>query len=89
LGVAGGPRGSGACGRGECEGGEAVVGGVGGEGSAVSEFERGKGEWADQLESERREVEGREQKRREGKWREVEGREGKGRKRESGSGRGE
>jgi hypothetical protein len=34
----------------EWEGGEAVVGGVGGEGSAVSVFEKGKGEWADQRE---------------------------------------
>jgi hypothetical protein len=34
----------------ELEGGESVVGGVGGESSAVSVIVTGKGEWADQLE---------------------------------------
>jgi hypothetical protein len=48
---------------------------VGEEGCAVSEFVRGKGEWADQLECERWEVEGRE-----AKGRDVGGRERNGRK---------
>jgi hypothetical protein len=70
----------------ECEGGEAVVGGVGGEGSADSEFVRGKGEWADQLEWERGEGKRREGRRSGG--REAKGREaqGPGEKRSEGSG---
>jgi hypothetical protein len=63
----------------ECEGGEVVVGGVGGEGSADSELVRGKGEWADQLECERREAKGREGKGGEAKVREAKRRQGGGR----------